>query len=286
MVKLLLEHGANPEAPDDDSYGAPVHAATENKQIDIAHLLLDHGSDPSKNWMDGDSNLAGYALLTGDQKLINRIYAMGGRPEIFAYVKAGNLPVIAELLDHCSEAPTLRPGFRGHPPLEEVLRNSAVSQCNADVLQLALQANPEIGPVVKRLANGIRVNKPWMFDFEEHKRILTMLLEHAKEYIGDNDFLPLHTMCSEVYNTHPTIEEAVQLAELFLDAGVDIDRVEPETHQTALYLAAANGHHEFVQLLLNRGANPTIRSKLPDERPLDAAQRVGFAEVAMTMKAV
>jgi ankyrin repeat protein len=46
IVRLLLEHGADPDAPERAGY-APLHAAAENGDVESTRLLLAAGADPS-----------------------------------------------------------------------------------------------------------------------------------------------------------------------------------------------------------------------------------------------
>jgi len=54
IVRLLLEHGADPDAPERAGY-APLHAAAENGDIESTRLLLDAGADPTRAGPDGRS---------------------------------------------------------------------------------------------------------------------------------------------------------------------------------------------------------------------------------------
>ena len=48
LVKLLLDHGADPAAPEDLApRGAALHEAAGTNRLDLAELLLDHGADPN-----------------------------------------------------------------------------------------------------------------------------------------------------------------------------------------------------------------------------------------------
>jgi ankyrin repeat protein len=50
----------------------------------------------------------------------------------------------------------------------------------------------------------------------------------------------------------------VEVIEVLLDFGVDVDQLE-ETDSTALMYAAAQGHADAAAVLLERGADATIR---------------------------
>jgi uncharacterized protein len=61
------------------------------------------------------------------------------------------------------------------------------------------------------------------------------------------------------------------LVEHHLDAGVDVDFVHPELQSTALVAAIDEGRSEVALLMLDRGADPTLRSPLEGTTPLEAA---------------
>jgi ankyrin repeat protein len=46
-VKLLLEHGANPNIQDYKYGWTPLHFAVKNCHVDVARVLLDYGADPT-----------------------------------------------------------------------------------------------------------------------------------------------------------------------------------------------------------------------------------------------
>src|SRR5260370_33247868 len=48
MVKLLLDHGANPSLPEEGApLGHPLWIAVYQKQTEMARLLLEHGANPN-----------------------------------------------------------------------------------------------------------------------------------------------------------------------------------------------------------------------------------------------
>jgi ankyrin repeat protein len=47
VVKLLLEHGANPNIQENKYGWTPLHYAAEGCHVGVARVLLDHGADPT-----------------------------------------------------------------------------------------------------------------------------------------------------------------------------------------------------------------------------------------------
>ena len=76
----------------------------------------------------------------------------------------------------------------------------------------------------------------------------------------------------------------LDLADLLLDYGADIDAVDEEYCTTPLGLAARAGRRDMVQLLLSRGADPE-RCGAPWARPVEWAVKRGHADIARLIAA-
>ncbi len=272
-VRLLLEYGADPDAPRNNRSGRPANRAVENGHHDIVHLLLDHGSDLSKNRDTSDMNTAGYALHSDNEELINRIYLHGGRPNIYAYVRANRLVVLSELLDYCPDAPCKRPDGWDRTLLEQIQADAAWLG-NADAMSLTLNVRPDVGNEMKGLVGTGLLSHNRIFPPQDYKRVFEMLMDQAPQHMADPDFLPLHKLARK------DIKGQLDFANLFLDRGIEVDRRDPENGQTALYLAVVHEQLEMVKLLLSRGSDRSIPSQEPQETPLQHAERSGLTAIA------
>src|SRR5262249_44838959 len=78
----------------------------------------------------------------------------------------------------------------------------------------------------------------------------------------------------------------IDVAEVCLEFGADIDAIETDFSSTALGWAARAGKKEMVEWLLSKGANPN----LPDDelwaRPLEWAKRKGLHEIVNVLRPV
>lgn len=72
----------------------------------------------------------------------------------------------------------------------------------------------------------------------------------------------------------------VSLVEHHLEQGVDVDFIHPELQSTALVAAIEEGRTEVALLLLDRGADPVLRSPLEGVTPVEAARAAGLSRVA------
>ena len=71
LVKLLLEHGADPNAVQEGGF-TPLHAAAQNGDVESIHMLLFHGADGSAKSSDGRTPLD-YALETKKSEAVNML---------------------------------------------------------------------------------------------------------------------------------------------------------------------------------------------------------------------
>lgn len=76
----------------------------------------------------------------------------------------------------------------------------------------------------------------------------------------------------------------VKRVSLLLDSGVDVDTIKLNGKgRTPLFLAAARGHREVVQLLIKRGADPSVRD-INGVSVAEVASRAGHIDVAVFVK--
>jgi len=65
----------------------------------------------------------------------------------------------------------------------------------------------------------------------------------------------------------------------------DIDvNVQDEFGYTALHIAALYGHKDLVEMLLNYGADPTIKDRKMFQIPLDIAREKNFDEIVILLQ--
>lgn len=75
-------------------------------------------------------------------------------------------------------------------------------------------------------------------------------------------------------------EGDVELVRFHLDQGVDPDFVHAEYQSTVLVAAILGRHREIAELLLDRGASPSLLSELDELTPTEAARQVGWPDLA------
>ena len=76
----------------------------------------------------------------------------------------------------------------------------------------------------------------------------------------------------------------LELVRFHLANGVDVDFVHPEFQSTVLVASIHARREEVVHLLLDHGADVSMRSELEGQTPLQAAEQAGLADVAVRLR--
>ncbi|MEM7475045.1 MAG: ankyrin repeat domain-containing protein [Planctomycetota bacterium] len=246
-VKWLLEKGAHPDAPCESDRGGPTTSAIINGHFKIANLLLDHGADPSTSFATADMSIAGYALHCENEELVNRVYVLGGRPNIYAYVRANRLVVLAELLEYCPDVPCQRPKWDKPVSLITMIRSEAAWLGNSEAMALVLQKRPDVGSDMKDLIESSIRSHNRVFPPESYQAIHDLLIEHAPEHVHDSDFLPLHWL-ARTSDYYMPDDQVRSYAKHFLAHGVSLDRADDDG-RTATELAEEKVRPALVEVL-------------------------------------
>ena len=109
----------------------------------------------------------------------------------------------------------------------------------------------------------------------EHLFLSTVQAAHflieRGQAVNDRDWFDLSPL-------HYAVKHDVELVDLLIQSGADIDVADHEDHKTPLYIAAELGNANIVRYLLGRGADPQI-SDLFGDTPRDVAREKGFDEI-------
>ena len=108
IIKLLLEHGADPNQEDKETVSTPLIAAIENNNIEIIKLLLEHGAN-LENQDEKMFTPLNYAVEEGNMEIIKLLLEKGADPNepdeqgctsLFFAIKNDNPEIIKLLLEH------------------------------------------------------------------------------------------------------------------------------------------------------------------------------------------
>ena len=292
IVRLLLEHGADPDTPYDvyggyhvAERGAPLLWACINNDYEMAKLLLEHGAN-ADTVKDSSGNALDEAVQHGNEILIKLLLRHGAIPGYSGKVEPGfyamhsdNIATDAALIQMQPEvAREMLPKvlFGGHP----------------DLVALCLEHNPEIDDehgldLLEQASRMWRLRVPQNpgkakpADFYE---CFELLLKHE---IDPNAQTPdgltaLHLLARPTWKT-ATEEDRIVFAGILLDYGADINIVGGELKSTPLGLAVRNGWLQLAAYLLERGADPNLAGELW-AKPLAWAETQGYTEFAETLQ--
>jgi RNA polymerase sigma factor (sigma-70 family) len=267
IVKLLLEHGADPNLPEEGiaPQGHALYSAVYNRHYEIAKLLLEHGAYPNPQ-VESSADAVWIAIGNGDLKMLGLLGSHGARMLIpnrlekisYAELKATGVGMPPEVLAYYGDLEAITALLASDPSLASAEALSmAAQQGHPEVVQLLLAQSPE-------LAKEVTVSKP--------RALAELLFEHGMDPNRPNWL-----------RKTPLMEFAgsgdVESAALFLDHGADLHARDEEQRSTPLAWAAMRGQERMVELLLRRGAQLTLPDGPPWATPLAWATRRGHAGV-------
>jgi ankyrin repeat protein len=267
MTRLLLEHGADPNLPEEGApRGLSLWIAVNDREREIASLLLAHRADPN-----GDVDSCGSPMSQAERKdaeLAELLRRHGGRQprepdrdRVGKLVEAGKLDEAERLLRdnlhwiHDDEA-----GWG-----DGILAGPAREGRN-DIIAMLIRLGAEVPPVSK-----------WApYYYFKHEATAGFLLENGMDpdHMNWHRFTLLH---------HMAAEGEVRKATLLLDHGADIDAIDDEYRSTPLGVAARRGQDAMVELLLARGADP-VAAGASWAAPLAWAERRGHSRIVEMLR--
>jgi ankyrin repeat protein len=258
LARLLLERGADPNWPESDApRGASLHAAARAGDRELVELLLAHGADPNGH-VDSAGN-AVYAAKTAELRAL--LMARGGTLDPYDLVW---LDEDDEVIRRVTEDPgSAELGCGG-------VFTAVCTRGKRDLLMRLLDAGIRVPPVVTGCHSYLL----------ENIEMLRILLAS-----GMNPDLPtwqrgtfLHDLCSG--GKRARTWNAIERAQILLDAGASISARDEEYRSTPLAWAARTNMREMVEFLLARGAPVNLPDDVPWATPLAWAERRGHTEVA------
>lgn len=267
MVKLLLEHGADPNLPED---GAPVGQALWTAvyldQFEMVKLLLEHGANPNTS-PESSGSAVGHARDNPEVLALLLQYGALEGPrspfdEFGRLIEERRLDELEKRLRETGlmsrqEEASWGEGILGGP-------------ANAGDLQL-------IEVLMRCGARVPDVTKWGRYYYFKHVNVAQYLLEHG---MNAN-----HRSWQEVTLLHDMAHEgSVEKARMLLDHGADVDAIDGEYRSTPLGFAARWNQPDVALLLIERGAD-TNRAGADWSRPLAWARRKGHPAMIELLRA-
>lgn len=253
IVKLLLEHGADPNLPEEGiaPRGHALHSAVCNGHIEIVELLLEHGAHPNVE-IESSADTLSAAIARSNQPMIDLLCSYG----------AARAP---HLLAYYGDVQTAAAVFAANPALADdpVALENAAAQGHEAFVRLMLRYQPDLP---QRVAVGART-----------RELTELLFQHGMD--------PNRPNWLRITALHRFAQSGdLEKAALFLDHGADLHARDEEFCSTPLGWAAKYGKAAMVELLLRRGARPNLPDDPAWATPLAWATRRGHDEVMASLQ--
>jgi ankyrin repeat protein len=270
MTRLLLDHGADPNLPEEGApRGLSLWIAVNDRRRELVELLLAYGADPNGN-IDSCGTPMGQSKAVGVPELTDLLRAHGGheqpsdaeRERVQRLVEAGELDEAERML-------------RLHP---EWIHDDEAGWGDGILAGPAHDGRHDVIAMLMRLGARVPAVSKWApYYYFKHEATAAFLLEHGMDanHMNWHRFTLLHHMAAE--------GEAAK-ARLLLDHGADIDAIDDEYRSTPLGVAARRGQEQMVELLLERGADPT-EAGAPWSEPLAWAVKKAHNRIADRLRA-
>ncbi len=253
IVRILLEHGADPNLPEPGiaPEGHALYAAIAEGYHDIAELLVEAGSHINPS-VESSADALSRAISKGDERAIRLLCSRGAARAVHLLAYDGDLRTAAAV-------------FAANPHLADdpIALANAAGEGHDDFVRLMLRYCPDLPR---------RVEFPAWLVAAKNPAINRLLFQHGMDP-NRSDWLgvtPLHLIAR-----HGSIE----WAELFLEAGAQLETRDEDICSTPLAWAAKFGQLEMVRFLISQGAQPQSADNRPWAQPLAWAQRRGHAEI-------
>jgi ankyrin repeat protein len=238
IVRLLLEHGADPNLPEEGiaPRGHSLYAAVANKHYETAKLLLEHGAYPNPE-VESSADALSRAVSNSDQPMIDLLCSYGAARAV-------------HLLAYYGDVRTAAAVFAANPALAddpEALANAA-GQGQEAFVRLMLRYRPDLPQHLTFPAWSVGA---------ETRELNDLLFRHGM-HPSQPDWLritPLH---------HLARNGDVEKAGLFLEHGADLHARDEDICSTPLGWAAKYGKTNMVEFLLQHGAKPNSADDPPD----------------------
>ena len=249
IVRLLLEHGADPNLPEEGiaPQGHALHAAVCNGHAEIVRVLLEHGAHPNVP-VDSSADTLSAALARGDQPMVDLLCSHGAARSLELLAYYGDIRTAAAML----------------------AANPALAHDAAALENAAGEGHEPFVRLLLRYAPGL----PSTVSFGAQTAALTELLfAHGMDPNGP-DWLGITAL--HRFAASGNLEQAA----LFLDRGADPNARDAEYRSTPLGYAARLGRREMAELLLARGTRRSLPDDPPWATPRAWAERRGHTALA------
>ncbi len=253
IVRLLLEHGADPNLPEPGiaPQGHALYSAIANGHHEVAEWLLKAGSNVNQN-VESSADALSRAISNRDERAIRLLCMHGAAREVHLLAYYGDLQTAAAV-------------FAANPKLADdpsALANAA-GEGQDEFVHLMLRYCPDLPKRVEFPGWLVAAKNPDM------NRLLFQLGmdPNRADWLGTT---PMHLIARKGDRA---------LAELFLEHGARLNDRDDDLSSTPIGWAARFGQLEMVRFLLSRGVPPHQTDDPDWARPIEWAKRYGHHEI-------
>ncbi len=282
-----------------DSHGGrPLSAAAFREDLDMMRMLLEHGADPSLEDRGAPRGVSlWHAARCGNLEMAQLLLEYGADPNGTA--ESGGM-----VIDHARKHPAIYELVVAHGAREKVtpqeLVHNAISDNDVVAVDRLLTEHPHVALDPEMFwGEGIMV----IAARDGRMEMLECLMKHgakvpdvskwgASYYFKQLEigrFLLQHGMSPNHQNWHrmTLLHDMARSglpdkARLLLDAGAQIDAVDDEYRSTPLGLAARAGQEEMVDWLIEKGADVN-KAGAPWATPLSWARKRGHEAIVQKL---
>ena len=298
LVKLLCEYRAAVNAVDTDGNTALLSAASQGN-LDLVGLLCEYGA--VLNALDADGNTAqSSAASKGNLDIYLYLRDQGasmtsvnhlGNTALHEACAAGREEVVEAMLDGAyglpqkdaknreGQTPWSLASFGGHADIVRMLMQAGVTEI--DPLHLAVtHGQAEVIDVLLDMGLSIdsedQYGRTVLFLAVECGAPSTVHFLLSRQASINGRYHDLSTPLMVAASKHDRSFEAQRTVQILLEAGADVN-LRNVRDETALFLAVKSQNYEIAELIMARGADPTIISRPTSDprswqRPLQVLQ--------------
>jgi uncharacterized protein len=307
VVRTLLERGADPNIRDEGDNASPIHFAAERGDLAVVKLLIEHGADPIGADTVHELDVLGWAVCfeyATHLDVARYLLAHGARPTLFSAASMGEAAVIRSLaaagadlnqrMDRTNQRRTPL-----HLAVIKKQRSSLVAliELGADVNlkdavgltpldQAALDGEGDLARLL--LDAGARVSLPAAIALERSEDVERLVNEDPEALSGTSNRRWARLLVHASSRGSARVIEALLRTVVRHRSGLSIvnmaddseTAVDGASSYTALHAAAFHGNDAAVAVLLKHGANPRVRDGQHCATPAGWAAYAGHTATA------
>jgi len=258
IVKKLLEHGADPNTPEECSTrGRALFESCAGNHLETSRILLEHGADPNAG-----VDSSGSCLTIVEFKHPNCAKKMQKLLRTYGAIK----PSFA--MDDQEIGHVLNVGDISLQ--DDQFLHELIGRNNIELINLFVESFENIGELLE-------LTDIWGGNYPKDRAIISVLIEN-----GFNINKPNWTGRTFLHKCAE--EDDVETADVLLQFGANIEAIEAVYGETPLASAARCGKVKMVTFLKEKGADIFGDSNKPWTQPILIAESKGHVEVMAALK--